>query len=366
MDLHQSGGPALHSRPSFEQRIYWPHSIAAIVAELGQQGIAPSAALEGTGLAASQLGDRATRTSYRQLEIVVRNAIRLSSDWTIALRAGLRMHVTAYWMYGYALLSSQTRADAARFVARYVRTIGPFCDVVFPNDDSKARVDLVPMHWPSASDDVHRFAVEFALAAHLVAHRDGMGPAFRFSGVMLDYPAPAHAGAYDEVFECPVLFDQPGCGYKRTLEDGPIVFADHRTHAMALEVCEQLLADVDRAGSVASEVWRVLTERRAGYESIDDVAEELSMSSRALRRRLEGEGTTYRDLRAEARTRLAIEYLRSTRMTHEEIAQRVGYSDAANFRQAFLRRTGKNPSDFRGGPERTGASRPHAQLTVGR
>jgi AraC-like DNA-binding protein len=45
--------------------------------------------------------------------------------------------------------------------------------------------------------------------------------------------------------------------------------------------------------------------------------------------------------------RLAIEYLRKTSMTSEEIASRLGYSDAANFRHAFIRWTGKSPSDFR-------------------
>jgi len=48
------------------------------------------------------------------------------------------------------------------------------------------------------------------------------------------------------------------------------------------------------------------------------------------------------------RMRLAIEYLRKTQMTNEEIAARLGYSDAANFRHAFTRWTYKNPSDFRG------------------
>ena len=42
-----------------------------------------------------------------------------------------------------------------------------------------------------------------------------------------------------------------------------------------------------------------------------------------------------------------IEYLRRTKMTSEEIANRLGYSDAANFRRAFTSWTGKNPSDFR-------------------
>ena len=44
---------------------------------------------------------------------------------------------------------------------------------------------------------------------------------------------------------------------------------------------------------------------------------------------------------------LAIEYLRKTRMTNDEIASRLGYSDAANFRHAFRRWTFRQPSDFR-------------------
>jgi AraC-like DNA-binding protein len=73
------------------------------------------------------------------------------------------------------------------------------------------------------------------------------------------------------------------------------------------------------------------------------------MHPRALRRRLEAEGASYRDLLADVRMRLAVEYLRKTQMTNEEIARRIGYSDAANFRHAFARWTGKRPSEFRRG-----------------
>jgi AraC-like DNA-binding protein len=52
---------------------------------------------------------------------------------------------------------------------------------------------------------------------------------------------------------------------------------------------------------------------------------------------------------AEVRMRLAIEYLRKTQMTNEEIASRLGYSEAANFRHAFARWTRKSPSAFRSG-----------------
>lgn len=345
------------SRPNFEQRIFWPHTIAAIVSELVRQGIEASAALEGTGLVASALDVHTTRTSYRQLDVVVRNALRLSSDPAIGLSAGLRMHVTAYGMYGYALLSSSTLAEACDFAARYVRIIGPFCDVGLLDHGATAVVTLEPLHWPDVTDDLHRFAVEFALSAHLTTNRDRAGNAFKFSRVVLDYAAPPHANVYESQFECPVLFKQQRCGYEHDLSDGPIAFADPRTNAMVREMCDDLLSEVNRAGGVAAEVRRILIERPGRNLSIEAVAEKLGASTRMLRRKLDSEGTSYRDIRAEVRMRLAIEYLRKTQMTNEEIANRVGYSDAANFRHAFMRWTGKSPSDFRGNGARATTTR---------
>ncbi|MCB1414501.1 MAG: AraC family transcriptional regulator [Xanthobacteraceae bacterium] len=334
---------------SFERCIYAPHSIAAIVAELAEQSIEPGAVLEGTNLVQSQLDSHTTKVSYRQIDLVVQRALKLTSDPAIALRAGERMHVTAYGMYGYALLSSATNDEARDFAARYIRVVGPFCDFRVAAETSEAMAFVIePLHWPDPADDRHRFAVEFALSAHLTATRDHVGSDFAFSRVMLDYPAPSYAEDYDRLFACPVQFDQRACGYEHEHGEFPRRrLADPRTHAMAREMCEQLLEEVNQAGGVASDIRRILIEQPGRYPSIEAIAEKLEMYPRALRRKLEAEGTSYRDILAEVRMRLAIEYLRKTQMTNEEIAGRLGYSDAANFRHAFMRWTGKNPSDFR-------------------
>lgn len=340
-------GLAHKSPPSFEQRIYSPHSIAAVVAELEGQGVEPAEVLDGTGIVAPQLNRHTTKISYRQLDQAIRTAIRLSNDPALALRAGQRMHITAYGMYGYALLSSATHAEARDFAIRYMRVIGPFCDCALSLDDAIISVAFEPMHWPNPTDSVHRFAVEFALSAHLTATRDRIGSDFAFSRVLLDYPRPPYADVYDRIFACPILFHQPGCGYEHVREDRAVELADPRTHAMAREMCEQLLDEINRTGGIAADIRRILIEQPGRYPSIEAIAEKLEMYPRALRRKLEAEGTSYRDLLAEVRMRLAIEYLRKTQMTNEEIAGRLGYSDAANFRHAFIRWTGKSPSDFR-------------------
>ncbi|MFB9269488.1 AraC family transcriptional regulator [Bradyrhizobium erythrophlei] len=343
----QAGELPSRTLPGFSQRIFPPHSIAAIAAELREQGIDPSAVLDGTRLNLAQLESHTTRISYRQLDTVIRNALRLSKDPAIALRSGARMHVTAYGMYGYALLSSATHAEARDFAVRYIRVVGPFCDFGLAYEGATVAATFQPMHWPNPTESVHRFAVEFALAAHLTTIRDRSGQGFGFTRVTLDYAPPSSTAAYRTLFECPVFFSQHHCGYEYARNDGPRALANPRTHAMAREMCEEILGEVNRAGGVAADIRRILIQEPGSYPSIEAIAEQLEIYPRALRRRLEAEGTSYRDLLAEVRMRLAIEYLRKTRMTNEEIASRLGYSDAANFRHAFARWTGRNPSEFR-------------------
>jgi Helix-turn-helix domain len=62
---------------------------------------------------------------------------------------------------------------------------------------------------------------------------------------------------------------------------------------------------------------------------------------------LQEEGTTFRDLLSEARSRHACELLAGTDLTIEAIAGRLGYQNPANFSRAFGRAAGKTPSQYR-------------------
>lgn len=338
------------SSPNLMQRIHTAERIAAVVDVLAEEGIATAQALAGTGLDGSDLKSESTRVSYRQVEIAFRNTIALSRDPAVALRAGQRMHVMAFGMYGYALLSSPSRAEGIDFVAKYSRILGTIADVAFARDDDTATLTLEPLLPCNPADDVYRFALEFTFAAHQTMSRDIYGQSFGFSRLSAAYSEPAHAGIYRQLFRCPITFDQPSNGLEFDVDwiDHPLVCPDLTTYVTAAEMCEQLLGTPGRRSGVAAEIRRTLLERPGHFPGIDAMATELSMHPRTLRRRLEAEQITYRDVVAEVRMKLAVGYLRNTRMTNEEIAARLDYSDAANFRHAFTRWTGKSPSAFRG------------------
>lgn len=337
--------------PNYVQRVHAAHRIAAVVAVLREEGVSALQALSGTGLKVSDLKDVATRVSYQQVETVFRNASRLSKDPAIAFRAGQKIHIMAYGLYGYALLSSPTRAEGIDFMTKYSRVLGAIADVVFSRDEDTATYVLEPLLSRNHNDDIYRFAMEFAFAALLTLCRDVFGGSFGILRLRAAYPAPAHARIYKRMFQCPIMFHQPvnELEFNAGWIDHPMVRPDPTTNVMAAEMCEQFLGKAIQLGGVAADIRRALLEHLGRFPSIDAMASELSIHPRTLRRRLEAEQIAYRDVVAEVRMKLAVEYLRNTRMTNEEIAARLDYSDAANFRHAFARWTGRSPSDFRVG-----------------
>jgi len=77
------------------------------------------------------------------------------------------------------------------------------------------------------------------------------------------------------------------------------------------------------------------------------VASELALTTRTLHRQLKDEGTSWRQLRDEVRFTMAQQWLATGNIQLDEIAERLGFSDAANFSHAFKRWQGVSPSRYR-------------------
>ena len=335
--------------PNFTECIYPAHKIAVVVNALGKSGVQAAALLAGTGLMEDQLKSATTRVSYQQTSTVLRNALQLSPDPAFALRAGQLMRVTSYGMYGYALMSSPSHEVALEFAHKYHLVMGPVARMSAATDSGGVLFTYDPILAHDPQDALYRACVEFVVSSHFRLNRDLYGPAFRFAQIRLAYPAPAHARAYRQLFGCSIEFGQARNEVRLDAAwmVDPTPYSDPITNAMALETCEAVLGRLHQAKGLAGRIRQMLIEHPGRFPNVEATAAQLSMSPRMLHRKLEAEQTTYRKLLAEVRMNLAIEYLRKTTMTNEDIAARLGYSDAANFRHAFFGWTGKRPSDYR-------------------
>jgi AraC-like DNA-binding protein len=80
---------------------------------------------------------------------------------------------------------------------------------------------------------------------------------------------------------------------------------------------------------------------------MEDVARELEMSARSLRRRMQAEGLSFSALTTRHRIQLAKNLLERPSLSIQEAAHELGFSSSTAFHRAFKRWTGMTPKQYR-------------------
>ncbi len=333
----------------FDRRIYPAYKLTSLVEVLAEEDVPGTDVLAGSDILLEDLSAASTRISYRQLATVFRNALRLSRSPLLAMRAGRRMRLTSCGIFGYALMCSASPQEAFDFTVKYQRILGPAVGGGYRRDGDTIVWTLEPLITRDPADDVYRFALEFHMAIALNLLRDAIHPDFKPQEIRLAYARPPHAHAYTSLFDCPVTFGQPRDELRLSARwfDQRLMPATPATNSQVREICERELAKFSGNSGISGKIYAMLIENPRQFPDIDTVSSVLNMSSRTLRRRLDAESTSYRQILSEVRKQLALKYLSETPMTNEEIADRLGYSDAANFRKAFRQWTHGQPSELR-------------------
>jgi AraC-like DNA-binding protein len=100
--------------------------------------------------------------------------------------------------------------------------------------------------------------------------------------------------------------------------------------------------------SMAERVRAILRRNLKRSSSLEDVADMLAVSQQTLRRRLiEEENCGFQEIKDKLRHDVAAHLLTKSRLTLEEIALSLGFSELSTFHRAFRRWTGLSPGEFR-------------------
>lgn len=337
--------------PWIKERIYAPYKIAALVDVLTDLGYKADQFLAGTGLRLDEVYEPKTRTSISQYFLVCRNALNTTGNHELPFMVGRRLHLSAYGMYGYALLCCPTMRDILDTTQKYHRLATPTLTIRWREEPQSAvwmfSGSVVTQH----QDDLNRFLLEQQLTQHVTHLEDLVGPEYAVQKICLPYPAPEHAKLYHDYLRCPVLFSQPDCELHLDAEILDMVpqLANKLTSAMLKATCEQLVGESKTAIGVSGRVYQVLGASAGRFPDMEETARTLGMTSRTLRRRLKEEDTSFSQILDDVRRSFAVEYLRTTRLTTDDIAPLIGFGDGANFRHAFKKWTGTSVSEFRKG-----------------
>jgi len=331
--------------------------IAAILQVAAVEGIAASELLCGTGLDVAAVNDPLTRTSSEQYLQVGRNLLRHRPESDLGLRIGERLHISAHGIYGYALLCAETLRHVFDFAVRYRALAGAVWSTRWFEREDRAvwafpTLDALRLERPELDIDpaLFRLLIEIQMMVVMVGVKDVMGPACapmlaRFAG-----RAPSYADSAARMLGCLAEFDQPvdELHYPAAWLDRAPPMANPIVAAQMSQSCAQMLRELQTHNGVSRRVLEALTRTPGRFPSMDAIARELCMTSRHLRRKLDAEGTAYQTLLGKVRHTLAKEYLSTSVLSTEDIADALGFSDASSFRHAFKRWTGMTPVEFRG------------------
>ena len=114
---------------------------------------------------------------------------------------------------------------------------------------------------------------------------------------------------------------------------------------------DALLKSLDGSKTLRGRVESLLMPiLHTGDASIERIAGKLGLSRQTLFRKLRAEGVTFERVLDELRHTLALHYLRGQKVSANETAYLVGFSDPAAFSRAFKRWTGNRPHSMRQKP----------------
>lgn len=278
-------------------------------------------------------------------ELLLR-ATLVTGEWGLGLKVGRTIERGEAGAIDYVTSSAATLSEAISVMARNFRLVNDALSVsVLRNDDyALVRFDS-RMPWENVLGD-------YLLSAIFTNHlREQLEDLSRLE-VWFAHSAPYYQNEYFRTFApAEVRFDAPCYGFRvpsREL-DRPLRGADPYLHEVLRKHVAQLLIELPSCASFDGRVTQVLTEllEQSKPPTARQVASQLEISTRTLARRLEAEGTTFYEVLDRLRQRLAVDYVRCTKLAQCDVSARLGFAHAAAFHRAFKRWTGTTPALLR-------------------
>lgn len=298
------------------------------------------------GYSVDQLPLRDLRTPH-QLQVFFWNTVEsITQDRDVGL--SLCPHLPPYRgeVLEYLMFSSPTFGEGCERVFKYLRLVSDALDVRLERDARSAR--LVIRSSPERAPALRH--TEICTAWEIIQFAKGASEgAFRPTALRLSYESRSPTARYEAVFGCPVAFEAEHCeiDFDPQMLDLPSSRSDPDLLKVHEEVAEKRLSRLQRQDLI--DRIEAVIARRLELQTceLDIVARELGMPERRLRFELSQAGTSFTQLLADFRYRLARRLLADTQESVDNIVYLTGFSEPSTFYRAFKRWSGMTPVQYR-------------------
>ena len=268
---------------------------------------------------------------------------------SFGVRVGQKFSLVDYGVLGYACISSPSFRRLLQTFFRFQQIVGSsatFSEALREEGDRA----MIEIRSTSAKDHLARFDIEEAIGQWISATQDmASGERSMYTRINLSFSKPDYADDMQSLLDCPVFFDQPRneMVFPAEFLDHPLTMANELTSQLCEQQCNTILQGLNKQQGLVDQVRKLIINLPGQVPTPEDIAGQLNVSYRTLRRRLSDEGTSFKEIHNEVRMGMAAQYMRQTDLTTQEITFLLGYSEASNFHRAFKAWHGKTPGDYR-------------------
>ncbi|EAT13771.1 AraC family transcriptional regulator [Bermanella marisrubri] len=276
-------------------------------------------------------------------------AIEQTGRADLGLEMGKRVRIPLLGLPGFLAMTAKDIESACLIIAHYERLSSTNCrgQSRFYMDQGKGVASFYSI---SPYNDYNLFVVDSVLASQHKILEWMCGRSGAVERVEVEFAAPDYASAYEDYFECPVLFGQQRNALiiKSDALSWPLLQHDKNAFLNLKSICDERLAQASRERDLSEKVMDEIGPLLEGQTpTIEQVADSLGMPPWTLRRKLQDHDTSFQNLLNETRRGLAESYMKDTDLAIGEIAYLLGFSSPTAFQRAFKRWTSLSPGQYR-------------------
>ena len=300
------------------------------------------------GIALEDLDDQDKRIAFKNYVALMRAGKELCDDPALGLHFGEMNDLAEVSVVGLLGNAAATVAEGLAQLSRYGKLVIEF-------DGGPDRFKLAYERGGLWVVDNRQNPNDFlelteSTFARMVCGMRRQGHLSIVKQIHVTHARPAYRAEYDRIFQVPMTFgsDWNAMQIDESLLTARVQHQPRYVFGVLTERADLLLKQLENSKSTRGRVEGLLLPvLHTGDVSMDTIAAKLAMSRQTLFRKLKAEGATFEKVLDDLRHKMALGYLRGKKVSVNETAYLVGFSDPTAFSRAFKRWTGTSPRTMR-------------------
>lgn len=313
-------------------------------------GISMSQVAQASGLSEEFLFSPTSGMTDADLERFVMATRNLTGRGDLGLELGRRIKGNSHGPVGFALISATTLHDFFCVAVRNFHLLNPAWDATYRRSYAGGELIYTPRTAPNR-DTLHFTTEAMALSVHTTAALM-MGDRMPTYDIHMPIAKPEHGYNYTEFERVRFHFHENVLPSIRFVM--PAAMLDLPLTLGNPDVVREVEARLGVSSMpVYSEVcWSdyvgMLLRQAPGTQvTLEALGRHIQVSGRTIHRHLKKEGLSYQELADKVRFERACQMLETGGITVIDLAERMGFSEVANFSRSFKRVVGVSPGEYR-------------------